>query len=243
MVQVTNPESPWWQRYILALVILLVSFIGILVLAGIAVFNKPDNAMTILNTTLPVFASWVGTILAFYFGRENFESANTQIREIIRKLTPEEMAKKPIGDIMRRFSDTTHYKIPAGKNDSDVKMSEIQSKCNQIITRLPIVNPDDSPKYIIHASSINKYLVNPPPKNIENITLAQFIEDCKADNKEFGFNKGFVVVSEKSTINEAKLKMEQIDFCQDIFITKDGTEKESLQGWVSNVRLVKYLQG
>jgi hypothetical protein len=59
---------------------------------------------------------------------------------------------------------------------------------------------------------------------------------------EFGINKGFIIVSEKSSIADAKLRMEQIPVCQDIFVTQKGTEKEPLQVWISNFRLVKYLR-
>ena len=239
-----NVADPWWQRYILAFVILLISLMAIALLAAVAIWNDKNNAMTIFNIALPVFASWVGTILAFYFGKENFESANTQIREIIKNLTPEEMAKNPIIEIMRKYcTDMVVFKIPEGKTDGDIRLSEFCNLFSDTVNRLPIINPDDSPKYIIHQSRIQAYLLS-SAKNSDSDTLAKFIEDSKGSNIEFGYKKGFVIVSEKSTIAEAKLTMEQFSpSCQDIFITKGGTEKEPLLGWISNVRLSKYLQG
>jgi branched-subunit amino acid permease len=77
------------KKYNFAILIFCVAAIGIVLLGVLAVKKDKSNAMTFFHVVLPVFASWVGTILAFYYGRENFESANTQIREIIRKLTPE----------------------------------------------------------------------------------------------------------------------------------------------------------
>lgn len=235
--------APWWQRYILATIILVFSFIGIIIIAYLAIFSdKGDNAMQILNITLPVFASWVGTILAFYFGRENFESANKQIREIITKMTPEELASKPVCEIMRKIGDIVYLEIKKGTTEDKTKISEITALFNDKVSRVPVVNEEDkSPRYMIHESSIDKYLSEDKSRS-ENDSLAQFIENRRQTGLEFGPDNGFVVVSEKACIAEAKTKMEARQLCQDIFITKSGSPTESLQGWISNVRLIKYLQ-
>jgi len=96
-----NTDLKVWRRPIKDLEIylpmgtLIFSALSITVLAGYAIAKDPTNTMTIFNVILPVFASWVGTILAFYFGRENFESANKQVRELVDRLTPEERATAP----------------------------------------------------------------------------------------------------------------------------------------------------
>ncbi len=51
-----------------------------------------------------------------------------------------------------------------------------------------------------------------------------------------------VVVSQDIMIADAKKKLAQIPFCQDIFVTDKGTADEPLLGWVSNIRLGKYLE-
>jgi hypothetical protein len=232
-------QESTWQRYNLAIIILILSFLGIFILAILAILNERENAMTILNIALPVFASWVGTILAFYFGRENFESANTQIREIINKLSPEELEKQPVVNIMKKLTETTHFKM-TGNDDTKVILKDIRKLYDDQVTRLPILNPDDSPKYLIHESSIDSYILL---GKSENDTLSDFIANRKAAKKEFGLNKGFVVVCENSTVAEAKERMEQDKSCQDIIVTKNGTEKEPVKGWISNTRLQKVLQG
>jgi uncharacterized membrane protein YdjX (TVP38/TMEM64 family) len=73
-----SPERP---RNWVAIVIVLVSVFA-LVIAGVAVIIVDSkNAMSVFNIIVPVIAAWVGTVLAFYFGRENFESANKEVRE------------------------------------------------------------------------------------------------------------------------------------------------------------------
>jgi hypothetical protein len=223
----------------LAYGILAFSTTAIIVLAIYVIRKDPGNGMTIFNIVLPVFASWVGTILAFYFGRENFESANKQVRELVQRLTPEERAKALVNSIMRSLDNVIHFQIPPGKGDQDFKLSELSVKFVGNVSRLPIIDAEKKPKYMIHDSAIDKYLAS--GGNQED-TLEKFVATQKKAGFDFGVNKGFVVVSEQSTIADAKRKMEETRSCQDIFITKKGTSDEPLTGWVSNVRLAKFLE-
>lgn len=243
--------EPLFQRYLLAVIIILLSYGAIIYFArNAATHDENDNVTRVFNTILPVLASWIGTVIAFYFGKESFDSANTQIREantqlyeMIKKLTPEEMAKNPIVGIMRRFSEIVCYKIPEGKSDIDIKLQEIyDAMIIGKVSRLPILNFNDTVRYIIHDSRIQKYLFNNHIESREP-TLFDFIEYYKKEAIEYGLNKGFVVVSATTSVEEAKKTLEKCTTCQDIFITGSGSEKEPIIGWVSNIRLSKYLLG
>ena len=224
----------------LAYITLICSGIAITLLAIVAIsVSGGDEAITIFNMVLPVIASWVGTILAFYFGRENFESANQQVRELVQKLTPEQRAEKPVTSIMRYIRDMTTFQIPNGKNEDDVKLSEIRAKFTESISRMPIIDSESKPLYILHNSSIDKYIVS--GKDEKN-SLKIFLGEQKAKGIEYSVGKGYVVVSESATISFAKKKMEEANPCQDIFITKEGSVDEPLSGWISNVRLAKFLE-
>ena len=89
-----------WRRYSLAYAVLGGSFLGIALLAGIAIWNDKSQTTQIMTVILPLFASWVGIILAFYFGSKNFETANSQITEMI-KLSREERSQQSVSSIMR----------------------------------------------------------------------------------------------------------------------------------------------
>jgi hypothetical protein len=181
----TQPTNGQPRNY-LAYAVLIFSAIAITVLASIAIYvDSGKNTLTILNVVLPVVASWVGTILAFFFGRENYESAT----RLIQELNPEERSGSLVTTIMRRFSDTVHFKIPEGKSDADVTLKDLRAKfVKDTTTRLPVVYSNDSPKYILHASRIDNYLVS---GGKEEDTLEQFIDNRKAVGFEFGLNKGF----------------------------------------------------
>lgn len=226
-------------RGILAYATMVFSAVAITALAVAAIVINSQNAMPIFNIILPVFASWVGTVLAFYFGRENFESANQQVREMVQRLTPEQRAKAPVTSVMRSLFNTAYFQIPEGKSDQGVKLSELIAKFGGNVSRLPVIAADNRPRYMIHESSIDKYIAS---GGKQEDTLEKFIDTQKKAGFDFGVNKGFVVVSERTTLADAKRKMEETPSCQDIFITKGGSPDEAVTGWISNMRLGKYLE-
>jgi CBS domain-containing protein len=223
----------------LAIAMILIGTVAITVLAAIAIVADSKNAMTIFNMALPVIASWIGTILAFYFGRENFESANQQVRELVQRLTPEERAKTPVAAVMRRLVDMAYTQIPKGKSDQDLTVKDLRDKFTSTVTRIPVTDADTKPKYMIHQGRLDNYIAS-GGKDAD--TLATFLTQQQTAGFAFGPGKGFVLVSEKATLAEAKRKMEEATGCKDVFITKGGTADEPLIGWIADTRMGKYLE-
>lgn len=214
---------------------------AITVLAIVSICKQPKETMTIFNIILPVMASWIGTILAFYFGRENFESANKSMKEIIDKLSPEQREQSSAKSIMRPLFDMVYLLIPKGKSEKDIKLSQVRKLITEHITRIPIIDADKKPIYIIHASIIDNYL---SLGGKEDDNLEKFISEYKKKKIQFGFghNRGFLIVSEDTNLGNAKQSLKDKPTCQDIFITKGGTTNEALTGWISNIRMEKYFQ-
>jgi len=231
------------QRTGIAYLVLIFSGSTVLIVGAIAIIVNPTtNIMPVFNVILPLMASWVGTVLAFYFGRENFESANQQVRELVQRFTPEQAVSQPVTIAMRFLADMTYYSIPRGKTEKDVTIKDLRDLIRRKdASRLPILDSDKKPKYMLHGSSVDKYLAM--EGKTENDSLDDLLTELKAQFKmEFGLNCAFVVVPETATLAEAKEKMDEIEFCQDIFITEKGTADEPLKGWLSNIRLGKYTE-
>jgi len=231
-------QGPSVRNWI-ALGILLLSALAITVLACVAVQADNSNALTIFNTSLPVFASWVGTVLAFYFGRESFESANSQMRQLISKLSPEERAQAPISNIMRKLNDTVHQKLERSDQLSELDLKQLRDRLTTTVSRLPVIGPDLAPRLLIHASAIDKYLAS---GGKDSDSLATFLSSMAKEGMGFEVGQGFVLAAAGETIAAAKARLESLPMCQDIFITQQGKSDEPLLGWVSNIRLSKYLQ-
>lgn len=134
---------------------------------------------------------------------------------------------------MRALRDMAYFSVPKDQVEKDVKISEL-TKLTDRVSRLPILDAGGVPKYMIHESTINKYLVQNPGSDD---SLQELIQSYKC-----GLDNGFVIVSESTSIGAAKKRMEEIPSCQDIFITKSGKADEPLSGWISNIRLEKFLK-
>src|SRR6516162_2693960 len=85
-----TPPAGDWFRGRLAMLIVLVSLVLTAILAGFAIYFDTHSAKDILTMVLPMIGTWVGTMLAFYFGREQLEAATRSVTAIARELTPEE---------------------------------------------------------------------------------------------------------------------------------------------------------
>lgn len=228
------------QRELLSLIILFGSLMALFGLALAVIIVDKTKTVTIFNMVLPVVASWVGTILAFYFGRENFESANKQVREIVQKAATVEKTKTVgITTIMKPFADMKSYRLSQGQTDDQVLISDLQKLLEGKVNRLPVVDMNNVVKYMIHEASIDKYIAK---GGSTDSSLADFLGEQKKLGFEFGLNHAFVVVGEKASLLEANAKMEEYPFCRDVFVTRGGTPQEPYIGWVSNVRLIKFLE-
>jgi hypothetical protein len=229
------------QRDKLSWIIIIGSLVVIGGLAGLVIFqsNNPQITKDIFYTILPVTASWIGTILAFYFGKQNFESANKQVREMMQKTGPDQKRTTGVTAIMKPFADMAQYKLPAGKTEKDVKISAMQKLLEGKVNRLPVVDINGVVKYMIHEASIDKYIAR---GGKEDSNLEEFLVKAKEKGFEFGLNKAFVVVKESATLLEANAKMEEYPFARDVFVTRGGTPQEPYIGWISNVRLIKFME-
>lgn len=226
------------NKFSLASILLYYSLAAITLLSIAAIFADPKQAKEILAMVLPVISAWVGTVLAFYFGKDNFESANIQAREMMAKLSPKERESSLIISIMRQVRNITSYQISSSTNINQIKLEQFIPLYKGFVSRLPILNDADVPLYMLHKSSIDRYL---GAGGKSDNSLQELVEHQQKEGHEFGLNQGFVIVSKNTAIKDAKALMQKINSCQDIFITENGNEGEALLGWVSNVRLTKYI--
>ena len=220
---------------------LIISSLAIFILAIVTIMKGDAKAsMTIFNTTLPVFASWIGTVLAFYFGRENFESANKQVQNIVTNLTSKVTSQNSIDTIMITPYAMTIFKIEKDKNIDNIKLSDLQEKFStHKVSRLPILNTQNQIQYMIHQSKINSYLIT---KGVEakDVSLALFLKDNKQNDSESDESKRFIIVSKYTPLEETQKRLQKCKKCKDIFVTQNGKKEEEIIGWIPDVHLLEY---
>jgi len=83
---------------------------------------------------------------------------------------------------MKPLANMEYFQHEKGKSDQDVTIAELRAKFVGNVSRLPIINADEKPKYLIHESRIDKYLAS---GGSEGDTLETFVTKQKKAGFEF----------------------------------------------------------
>jgi hypothetical protein len=225
-----------WFREWLATIIVLISVLAVAVLGSIAIHGDRTQAKEILTMILPMIGTWVGTVLAFYFGKEQLEAATRSVTAIARELTPDEKL---------RSIKVTEKMIPRSAayiaNHDPDKLSLLDAVAGldkeKKGNRLPVLTRDDRPRYVIHRSTIDRFVAKAAAsgksaEDLQRLTLDNLIND-PAFTPALG--NTFAIVPETATLADAKRAMESFPACQDVFITRTGASNEPVSGWITNV--------
>jgi hypothetical protein len=219
----------------------LASIIGVIALAGIVIgfawSRGESNTMTsTFSAVLPMFGVWLGTVLAFYFGKENFEAATRSVTSIAQAVGPmEKLRQIPITSKMRARKDMIVEERPA----EQIKLTEILTTMKET-ERLPILNDKSAIVYMIHRSYIDRYLaqkaLKDPKTDLNPITLKMLLDDDTELKKVF--EHSFAIVGEDATLADAKIVMESnVQKCQDVFVTENGKVDGKVIGWITNNKI------
>ena len=238
-------EQPYWIRNIIALTITLISIAATLIVAFRVLFcNVPSNDPGldfIGKSLLPLWATWIGTVLAFYFSKENFEAASKSYQNIIKSLTPEEkMASIPAINAMLPYEKITHLTYPA---DIKKTLTNILADPDfKDYSRYAIFDEKKLFYRMIHRSTIYRYRsdlvdLGKKPEEINKVTLEEMLTKCSPEISSM-LDRGYNFVPRKATLLDVKTAMDAMKECQDVFITENGKKDEPVLGLITNVRLM-----
>lgn len=200
--------------------------------------NQSNSAAAVFNALLPLLGTWVGTILAYYFSKENFEAANRAVTELAKTMTSDDKLKATrIKDKMIPFSQMFYKMLPA----NGIKLMKLIEELDKEKkgSRVPILTDKHYPAFVIHRSAIDRFLAQNAIANIDDVKAK--LEGLKLNDlldeaslKQWT-ERSFAVVALEGNLVQAKAAMEAIPYCQDVFVTQNGTKDESVLGWITNV--------
>jgi hypothetical protein len=199
--------------------------------------------LTVFNALIPLFGTWVGTVIAFYFSRENFSAAAQSTRELIQQFGDERLRQIPVDRVWTSAATIEKITLGQGETDANVEVRRIRGLLSDRVTRVPIFEQTGAAKYVIHQSMIFKFIAdNDGVTTIgagaaqREATLADFIAvpDLRAMITKLAF------CPRNATLADAKSRMEAIGGCQDTFVTATGQRTEPVLGWITNVDIAKY---
>ena len=194
------------------------------------------NIKDILSLLLPVISAWAGTVFAFYFSRENFESAAKNTAALVKQLTPEEKLKStPVNAVMIKIAEADKLILDKEPKEKKLKADVIDAILDaKKRERLPTLDSEGHIQYMAHRSLIDKFIARKAAegKAVADLTLEDMLQE-----PDFGqiLRNSYSTVKESSSLGEVKTLMEKINDCSDVFVTEDGTTKTKVIGWVTDV--------
>jgi hypothetical protein len=203
-----------------------------------------DIVKYVLTAMLPVVASWVGTVLAFYFGKANFDAATKSVTDMANTLTSKDKLKvTPVRILGKTKSEIAFHLLSTTEPvaAANVKLNVIQDAFTKgpiVYERLPVLFSNDVPYLVLHRSNLNDFLLKmksaTPPKEASACSLGDLITAMSWPPES-----SFVTVGPNATAAQAREKMEQIKECSDVLVTTDGSPRSAMERWFTNIDLLK----
>ncbi|WP_353570622.1 CBS domain-containing protein [Candidatus Albibeggiatoa sp. nov. BB20] len=219
-------------RDTLAIGITLTSIVGVIILSLIVIMKDDDgsNITMVFTAVLPLMGSWIGTVLAYYFSKDNFEAATRSVSEMARNVSPQEKLKSTaVKDTMIKRDQMFYKKAPLG---GLMLIDILDELTGGEWSRLPVLNDSGHIESVIHRSDIDRYMAERlrryPATDLSALTLQDMLSEYSDLESHFG------VISEKSTLADAKSIMDKVPNCKDVFVTVNGKQNEDVIGWVTN---------
>jgi hypothetical protein len=233
-----NLPSEWRStRFWLAIGVTIISILAVTVLATVIIHRgDTESPQNVLNSVLPLLGTWVGTILAYYFSKENFEAATRSVTELAKQVSPQEQLKTISAKTKMLPREKIFFvSFPADQIKLIAALDSLEKA--QKGNRIPVLASTYEPKFILHRSLIDKFLSQAARSgksstDLEKLTLQDLLNQ---DTELRRMAESFAVVSEDATLADAMNAMARISDCQDVFVTRAGTKQEEVLGWVTNV--------
>lgn len=225
-------------REFLAITVTLAALGGVIAL-GITVVlvagnqAKADASKNVLSTLLPLIGTWVGTVLAFYFSKANFEAAAQSVAAMAKQVTGQERLKTVPVQSKMITRDKMFFKpdpIDGLKIADVLKDLETAKKGD----RIPVLTSTNAIKYIMHRSILDRYLADKGSSagGTANLTFADLFKD-KPDFQQL-FSRSFATVKPDATLADAQSAMESVKDCEDVFVTAQGGRDNEVLGWITD---------
>lgn len=194
--------------------------------------GKSFDMSFIGQTLLPLWGTWLGTVLAYYFGKANFEAGSNAVKS----MTPEsKMASLLVKDVMIPQADIVvlKYEDQLSKNVKDILAYPQFKPYN----RFAVFDKNNIVKAMIHRGTFYEFLFKNKDKENE-LTFQNLLNDEDENIKnQLSFGFGFVKLD--ATVLDAKKVIDSIAECQDVFITQTGSRNEPVLGLLTNNKILE----
>ncbi len=240
-VDITQKDPRAWLAYL----VFSASFACVLLISAFAIFNakeadKQTTTQNVMNMTIPLYGTWMGTIMAFYFSRSSFEAATSASRT-----NAETFQIYQSGAATAAPPDKlANIKISSILNGLQVKETDLTKKLEQVLkeitekqrTRLIVLNADQSYRTIVYRKTIEAFLTG--QANKAALLLSDFINFVNSQPLEA--QPKAVFIGQDKTLADAYSMMKGKLGSRDVVVTATGATSEEVKGYLTDYEIEQF---
>jgi hypothetical protein len=226
-------------RPYLAIVIVGLSVLLIAVASAVAILaatdtGRPEMSRLVFASVLPLLGTWVGTVLAFYFARENLQAATASTMQLTRRIEP----TTPVNQVMVSRAQIVSYDLPAGVDVKTVRLFDLRNKMKVSgKNRLPILDNSGAILYILHDSTIAAFALKVTKDPTDQTAFTETMDNLLQDAELKKAVEAIAIAGPEADVAEARIKMRSVEGCNDVFVTARGQKADPVIGWLTNTDL------
>jgi hypothetical protein len=196
-----------------------------------------EVAKNLFNATLPVLASWVGIVLAFYFSAASQDRTNETLNKMIDKSPSGPGSGVAVSTKMIPYANIAELYDLAKTPPAKITLADLQTSFAKTlpnggkVERLIFVEGGIF-KYVMHSSVLNSFIVSHPvdPAALATTYFAAMLADEQIA-KQISTLVAFVAAD--ATLGVAKAAMEARG-ASDIIVTGTGDRGAPMLGWLGD---------
>jgi hypothetical protein len=151
-------------RHIVYWALASVTLLGLAGIGCAAFFQGDEKQLSgvkdIISMILPVVAAWVGTVLAFYFSRENYLAAAENNAVVLNLRFDQRLQTIAVTDVMLMIEKADVLVNDASEDQIKLKEDLIMANFKSSgRNRLPILTTKGVMRYVVHRSIVDKFIV------------------------------------------------------------------------------------
>lgn len=219
--------------------------------------NRERASQRVMDSTLPLYGTWVGTILAFYFSRNAFEAASsaTARNAAVFQQVSNSPSLPPENKLNKILVSSLKNNLIFSQNDLTKSLSQVVKDLkDKDRYRVIVVDKDNKYISVIRRYEAEAYLTMPKSessqpstdKTNENsqpsgdhpvaTTLDEYIKWQK-DNKQQHI---VVFLPESATLADADAKIRETKGCKDVIVTTDGKDSSPVTVYITDSDINEY---
>jgi len=249
---VSNEKNDARNRERIALAVLITSILAVLTLSFYVIWSTTDPekksqvSQNVMGSTLPLYGTWVGTILAFYFSRNAFESASSATARnatVFQQVRSNLVSAAPPNDKLANISlKALANGLVFSQDDTNKPLQDVLDDLNSKSRyRTIVVNKTNETIKtcidLVYKVNVSAFLDQRQPG-----TTQPTLQDYLVWRKKEGDQAQPIVVflPETATLADADAKMKETLGCRDVIVTTDGQKTSPVVAYVTDNDINEY---